>query len=274
MDSAFNRRIQLSINFPTPGPDLRLRLLESFIPSEAPLAADVDLRRIAQGAPMQLHRKDYMPRYMQHKEHPGMQQTRDLDYLEMLDREDHKATAKSGGSLVQLAAPVVQRQALQGVVQREPERTPDETKEEYAAIVLSEESPALANLIVQYKQIKKETKTIHNVITDALGMRRNRERRLRKSFGDRNYEAYASGRRAGAEFGSFWKGLQNSGYDTAQFLRWRYTWAGLIGAGIAQFDDAIDSGLSDLDTLEAESNAHYRAFARSIIHHLRGRGTH
>lgn len=68
---------------------------------------------------MQLHRKDYMPRYMQRKEHPGMQQTRDLDYLEMLDREDHKATAKSGGSLVQLAAPVVQRQALQGVVQRE-----------------------------------------------------------------------------------------------------------------------------------------------------------
>lgn len=52
MDSAFNRRIQLSINFPTPGPDVRLRLLESFIPPEAPLAADVDLRRIAQGAPL------------------------------------------------------------------------------------------------------------------------------------------------------------------------------------------------------------------------------
>lgn len=50
MDDAFRRRLQMAVSFPAPDPDTRLRLLESFIPPEAPMGTDVDLRRIANGA--------------------------------------------------------------------------------------------------------------------------------------------------------------------------------------------------------------------------------
>jgi ATPase family associated with various cellular activities (AAA) len=50
MDDAFRRRLHMSVSFPTPDPDTRLRLLESFFPPEAPVGSDVDLRRIANGA--------------------------------------------------------------------------------------------------------------------------------------------------------------------------------------------------------------------------------
>ncbi len=226
---------------------------------------------------MQLHRKDYMPRYMQRKEHPGMQQTCDLDYLEMLDREDHKATAKSGGSLVQLAAPVVQRQALQGVVQREPDMEetqtalPEETREEFAAIVLSEENLELAALFEMFRQISRDVQTIHGVITDVIGAQKNRERRLAQALGREKYYRYEEGRSEGRRFGSFWKGLQNSVFDTRQMFLELISYFGQASA-VPTFSLGTWYYFSQLrEDTHAETREYYRAYAEPILHHLRGK---
>ncbi len=47
MDSAFARRVQFRVKFPFPGPDERARIWRTLIPPSAPVAADVDFRRLA-----------------------------------------------------------------------------------------------------------------------------------------------------------------------------------------------------------------------------------
>jgi hypothetical protein len=176
-------------------------------------------------------------------------------------------------SLAQVATPVVQRQVAEGVIQRE-EQEPVEWSEESAAVILTEDSPELASLLSQYSRTAEETRTIHGVITDVVSMERNRERRLRESFGERDYGRYVAGRKGGTEFGAVWKGLQSSFFDTGQLLRRLYTWAYTIGSGIANFTDGMDAGLVELDSIEADSNEYYRALARPVIAHLRDKDPH
>jgi hypothetical protein len=225
--------------------------------------------------------RDFGPGHKAPKTPVGDTYTRDL--LQMLEWNDayrksdefqrFEADRVRRESLAQVATPVVQRQVAQGVIQRQ-EQEPVAWSEESAAIVLTDESPELAGLLSEYKEAVEATRTVHGVITNVLSMDRNRELRLRQSFGEPNYGRYVSGRKAGGEFGAVWKGLQSSVFDTGQLLRWLYTWAYSIGSGMANFADGMDAGLAELDAIEGDSNEYYRALARPIIDHLRGQDAH
>ncbi len=149
---------------------------------------------------LQRHRKDYMPRYEERKEHPGLQQTRDLEYIEWLEKEDHKDQAKRGVNFAQLAAPVVQRQAIQGVAQRE-------------------ETDELSEILQQYDEAYQEY-VLESARSGPAGvLARPTTARLREKLSAQDFTVFEEGVQAVDATREIWNGIVSAFFDTFDLLR-------------------------------------------------------